>query len=171
MLNLSKGVALNLVKEDGVTALSKVRVELSWDVKPGVTADLDLSIVSPAGAIAYFNDKTAIAGVQLSDDNRTGDGEGDDEFAIFDATVTEDGVHTILLNIFTDGVTFDQVANPKVTVYNAETNVALAEFLLGEGGATNGCIVGTLTDAGDTYVFTPKGDYVNGDLNQIISSL
>jgi len=171
MLNLSKGQTLNLVKEDGVTALSKVRVGLSWDVKPGVTADLDLSIVAPNGDVAYFNAKNAIAGVTLSDDNRTGDGDGDDEFATFDATVTQDGVHTILLNIFTSGVTFDQVANPKVTVYDAENNTALAEFLLREGGATNGCIVGTLTDSGDTYVFTPKGDYVNGDLNEIISSL
>jgi tellurium resistance protein TerD len=172
-MNLSKGGSLNLVKADG-SALSKARVGLSWDVKPGVTADLDLFIVGPSKStddVAYFGKKDGIKGVILSDDNRTGEGDGDDEFAKFDATVTTDGVYTICLNIYNGGVNFDQVANPKVTVYNDETNEVLATFELGQGGAHNGFIVGTLTDAGDTYVFTAKGDAVNGNIEEIVKSL
>lgn len=172
-MNLSKGGTLDLKKPDG-SALSKVRVGLSWDVKAGVTADLDLFVVGPSKStsdVAYFGNKTAIKGVQLSDDNRTGEGDGDDEFAKFDATVTGDGVYTICLNIYNSGVNFDQVANPKATVYNDETNDVLATFELGQGGAHNGFIVGTLTDAGDTYVFTAKGDAVNGNIEEIVKSL
>lgn len=170
-LPLSKGQTLSLVKADG-SALSNVRVGLSWDVNPGVTADLDLFVVAPnKSAVAYFGDKKAIAGVTLSDDNRTGEGDGDDEFAIFDAKVTGDGDYTICLNIYNSGVTFEQVTNPKATVYNAETNEVLATFDLGNGGNHNAIIVGTLTDAGESYTFTAKGDYLNGDINQVVNSL
>lgn len=53
MVPLTKGATLNLVKADG-SALSKVRVGLSWDVAPGVDADLDLFVVSPSKQVAYF---------------------------------------------------------------------------------------------------------------------
>lgn len=172
MLNLSKGSTLNLVKADG-SALSKVRVGASWDVAPGINADLDLFIVGPSKSdtdIAYFGNKTGIAGVQLSDDNRTGEGDGDDEWAKFDATITGDGIYTICINSYTN-TTFDKVSNAKVTVYNDETNEVLATFVLAQGATNTGIVVGTLTDAGNSYVFTAKGDFVNGNINEIVASL
>lgn len=169
MVNLSKGASLSLVKADG-SSLSKVRVGISWDVASGVNADLDLFVVSPSKQVAYFGDKTAIAGIQLSDDNRTGAGDGDDEFAKFDAAVTTDGVYTICVNSFT-GTTFDKVSNAKATVYNDEDGTVLATFELAQGATNTGIIVGTLTDAGNSYVFTAKGDFVNGDVNEITASI
>ena len=169
MVNLSKGSTLNLVKPDG-SALSKVRVGVSWDVAPGVNADLDVFVSSPDKTVAYFGNKDAIAGVQLSDDNRTGAGDGDDEFARFDAAVTTDGVYTICVNSYT-GTTFDKVSNAKATVYNDETNEVLATFELGQGATNTGIVIGTLTDAGNSYVFTAKGDYVNGNINEIVAAL
>jgi len=145
-------------------------VLLASDVAPGVDADLDLFVVSPSKQVAYFGDKTAIAGIQLSDDNRTGEGDGDDEFAKFDATVTTDGVYTLCVNSYT-GTTFDKVSNAKATVYNDETNEVLGTFELAQGATNTGIIVGTLTDAGDSYVFTAKGDFVNGDINEITASI
>jgi len=169
MVNLSKGASLSLVKADG-SSLSKVRVGLSWDVTPGVNADLDLFIVSPSKQVAYFGDRTAIAGIQLSEDNRTGAGEGDDEYAKFDATVTTDGVYTICVNSYT-GTTFDKVSNAKATVYNDEDGTILATFDISQGDTNTGIIVGTIADSGNSYVFTANGDFVNGDINQIVASL
>lgn len=169
MVNLSKGSTLNLVKADG-SALSKVRVGVSWDVAAGINADLDVFVVSPSKEVAYFGNKTAISGVQLSDDNTTGEGDGDDEFAKFDATVTSDGIYTICVNSYT-GTTFDKISNAKATVYNDETNEVLATFDLGQGSTNTGIVIGTLTDAGNSYVFTAKGDYVNGNINEITAAL
>jgi len=169
MVPLTKGATLNLVKADG-SALSKVRVGLSWDVAPGVDADLDLFVVSPSKEVAYFGNKKAIAGVELSDDNRTGAGDGDDEFAKFDATVTTDGVYTLCINSYT-GVTFDKISNAKATVYNDEDGSVLATFELAQGATNTGIVVGTLTDSGNAYVFTAKGDFVNGDINEITAAL
>lgn len=169
MLNLAKNQALDLKKPDG-SSLSKVRVGVSWDVAAGIDADLDLFVVSPSKEVAFFGNKTAISGIQLSDDNRTGAGDGDDEFAKFDATVTTDGVYTLCINSYT-GTTFDKVSNAKATVYNDETNEVLATFELAQGATNTGIIVGTLTDAGNWYVFTAKGDFVNGDINEITASI
>jgi stress response protein SCP2 len=40
-----------------------------------------------------------------------------------------------------------------------------------DGGAHTALVVGILKDVGDHYLFTPKGDYVNGDINEIAASL
>jgi tellurium resistance protein TerD len=176
MLDLVKGASLNLVKEDG-TSISKIRVGLAWDQSDsGTTADLDLFVIAPDKAtVAFYNAKTAISGVSLSEDNRTGEGEGDDEFAKFDAAVTTDGVYTIALNIYdgkNKGQTFAQVKNAKATVYNDETNEVLATVnISADGGANESLIVGTLTDSGNNYVFTAKGDYILGDINQVVASI
>lgn len=172
VLNLSKGQTIDLKKADG-SNLSKIRVGLSWDVKDGVKADLDLFVYhKESKTAAYFGDKTAIAGVKLGDDNRTGAGDGDDETAEFDATVSVDGTYVVCVNIFNPGPTMADVSNAKAIVYNSETNEVLATFAMTEQGGTNtGIIVGEIKDSGDNYTFTAKGDYVNGDISQIIASL
>jgi len=65
-LNLSKGESLNLVKEDG-TAISKIRVGLSWDVSDvNGNVDLDLFVVDKKTKnTAFFNKKDAIKGIKL----------------------------------------------------------------------------------------------------------
>ncbi len=169
---LTKGQTVDLKKADG-SALSKVRVGVSWDVKDGVTADLDLFLIhKETKNMAYFNDKTAIAGFKLSDDNRTGAGSGDDEFVKADATVSEDGTYVICVNVYKGTATFADVSNAKATVYNDETNEVLHTFALSaDGGAHTAVIVGELKDSGDNYTFTAKGDYLNGNVVEVRDSL
>jgi len=72
MLNLEKDQVLDLKKEDG-TNISEVTVGLSWDVSEGKTMDLDLFVHhKDSKKTAYFGEKTAISGIELSDDNLTG---------------------------------------------------------------------------------------------------
>lgn len=171
-LVLTKGQTLDLKKSDG-SACSKVRVGLSWDVKDGVDADLDLFVIhKETKNVAYFGNKTAITGFTLSDDNRTGAGDGDDEFVTADATVSGDGTYVICVNIYQGSATFKDVANAKATVYNSDTNEVLATYAMTEdGGENTAIIVGELKDSGDNYSFTAKGTFLKGDINQVRDSI
>lgn len=170
-VSLVKGQTVDLKKADG-TLISKIRVGAGWDV--GDTgADVDLFVVQKnPKTIAFFNAKTAIAGIKLGADNLTGEGEGDDETADFDATVSVDGEYFVCLNIYSGAATFGQVKNLSARVYNSETNEILASQNITEnGGSNNGIILGVIKDIGNAYTYTAIGDYVNGDINQIAASI
>lgn len=176
-LNLTKGQSLDLKKADG-SAISKIRVGLSWDVSAGKSMDLDLFVVNKAGVnktVAYFGNKTAIAGVKLSDDNLTGAGDGDDEFANFDATQTSDGDYYVCLNIYNaagKGQAFKDVNSAKVTVYDVDSNAQLATYNITEaGGSSDSLIVGKITDSGNAYTFTALGNFINWDINVVSQTL
>lgn len=174
MLDLQKGIALNLTKADW-SALHSIRVGMSWDVQEWVTADLDLFIVQKLAdkskKVAFFNAKNAIKWVTLWDDNLTGEGDGDDEFALLDARQTEDWELFVCVNIYTSGVKFSQVKNAKVTVYNQETGEAIASYVMGDGWDHTALVVGKIVDAGDTYSFTAMWDYIDGNISTVTESL
>jgi len=173
-MNLQKWASLDLTKKDG-SVLSKVRVGLARDVADDRDIDLDLFIVAKdtAGSkkTAYFNNKKAIEGVFLSEDNLTGEGDGDDEFAILDAKITPDGEYFVCVNIYTSWIKFAEVKNPVATIYDDATNDVIASFKCGEGWANNALIVGKLEDRWDSYKFTAMWDYVNGDIQEVTKSL
>lgn len=89
MVNLTKDAVVPLVKPDG-SGITSIRLGLQWDIAAlGPSADLDAFVVQklPDGTknIAYFGNRTAIQGIELSADNRTGAGDGDDEYVTFNA--------------------------------------------------------------------------------------
>ncbi len=176
MLNIEKGQSLSLVKPDG-TSIQKIRVGLSWDTAEiGQNVDLDLFVIhKQSQKVAFFNAKTAIKGVILSDDNLTGAGDGDDEFTKLDATQTDDGDYYVCINIY-DAISrnqsFNLVKNAKATIYNDDTNTPLASYAISQDGAKNTClIVANLKDTGGKYEFFALGDYVMGDINQIAQTV
>lgn len=155
---MERGQRINLSKEN--PGLSRVRIGLSWDVKEGVTADLDASVAClgeneklvgdvlegagvPAGLVFYSN--TTYKGVTHQGDNRTGEGEGDDETVIVDLNAC-DGISEILtvITIYNesdaDKVVFGRVKNASVRLYDDSTGEALYEFDLTED-ASNGTAV------------------------------
>lgn len=178
MLTLTKNESLSLKKADG-SNLSKVRVGAAWDPQEGKSVDIDLFVIAPGATtleqVAFFNNRTGLKGVVLSEDNRTGEGDGDDESVKMDATQTSDGVYTVALNIYdanAKGQSFANIKNAKATVYNDETNEVIATFdVSGSGSNHDSLILGTLTDAGDSYVFTAKGDYVYGNIEDVMKSI
>lgn len=173
MLDLKKGQLLDLKKADG-TDLSNVHLGLSWDLG-GKKIDVDVFVVDlTRGAVAFYNNRTAIKGVFLSEDNRDGAGDGDDEFVDMDARVTEDGVYALCIDIHEakeKGFDFSQVLNPKVSILNKDTGEVIATYNLDAGGAHTACIVGMITDTGNKYSFEAKGDYLNGDINDVVAAL
>jgi len=171
---LEKGQTIEL-KKDGV-APANIRVGLSWDVSEGKSMDLDLFVVRHSDKkAAYYGEKNALKGVKLSDDNLTGEGDGDDEFAIFNAVESEDTDYSVCVNIYganAKGQKFADVKNAKATVYNADTNEVLATYSITEnGGDHTALIVGQLTDRWDFYDFTAKGTFINGSIAEVVASL
>ena len=86
-LDLEKWVSLDLSKT--APSLKNVRVWLGWDVVSGVTIDLDVAAIvlengekstKKSGNICFFNALKILNGaIYHTWDNRTGEGEGDDE--------------------------------------------------------------------------------------------
>lgn len=85
-LNLSKGNVLDLTKQ--APALKNCVLGGGWDMAvAGPTADLDLAafLIEDSGRVTqvpqdviFFNNMSA-PGIRLEGDNRTGEGDGDDE--------------------------------------------------------------------------------------------
>lgn len=174
-LNMQKGQSIDLKKEDG-SAVAKVRVGLAWDVADGISMDLDLFVVRMSDKkVAYFNARAALQGIFLSEDNVTGDGEGDDEYVIVDAKECKDGKYVVCLNIYNakeKGQSFAKVKNAVCTVYNHESGEVIAKFNITSDGAENSAlVVAEVADVGEFLQFTARGDYVNGNIQEVVNTL
>lgn len=174
-INMEKGQTIDLKKEDWAS-IAKIRVGLGWDVSEWKTMDLDLFVVRKSDKkVAYFNERNALTGVLLSEDNLTGEGDGDDEFAVFNAPAMPDGTYVVCLNIYNGrqkGQSFSNVQNAVANVYNHETNEVIATFKVTENGGDNtALVVGEIEDMGDYLKFTAKTDYINGSIEEVVNSL
>lgn len=150
-LNLEKGQRINLTKEN--PSLKKVKVGLSWDVKPGIQADADASCVFLSEAdkmvegnsIVYFGNYTEnnkyTAAAKHSGDNLTGEGDGDDESIVVTLDRVPENVKSLLFSItmYAHGTktTFGQVKNCTCRLYDADTNSVIAKFDLSEDFSTS----------------------------------
>ena len=87
-ISLSKGGNINLTKTDPL--LKNIKIGLGWEVRvtDGETFDLDASVLmvkadgnarSDNDFIYYNQKKSACGSVQHNGDNKTGQGNGDDE--------------------------------------------------------------------------------------------
>lgn len=174
VINLTKGQKVNLTKESG-TALNKLYVGLGWDMSPNAdkTADLDAVVVvcdAEGKALSqenfvYFGNKTA-PGIQLSDDNLTGEGDGDDEWAKIDLTALAPGAVRVVVavNIY-DGIakgqTFGMVDNAMMHIQNGDTNEELGKFEMDfdASGATT-LVFCEILKRGEEWYVSAKGEEV-----------
>ncbi|MGE6370843.1 TerD family protein [Planococcus kocurii] len=160
MVVLVKGQKVDLTKTN--PALTKIKVGLGWDTgSNGRHFDLDVSalMVNEAGELAgkeglvfYNNLKSLDGAVQLTKDNRTGEGAGDDEEILIDLKKISFGIKKVVLAIHLyDGESkkqdFGQVANAYVQIDNAENGQQLHRYELGKDSLT-----GTGVIAGEIYL-------------------
>jgi len=154
MANLTKmeaGSRVNLSKEN--PELTKIKVGLSWDEKQGVVVDLDAScVVAIAGkavgaedsngvkdGIVWYNGTTYKDAVKHDGDNRTGEGDGDDEVIHIDLAKladTEEALIVATVYSKSDVIKFGRAANAYLKVYNDETGEELYSFDLTEDGSS-----------------------------------
>jgi tellurium resistance protein TerD len=182
LTKMDRGQRINLAKEN--PGLSKIKIGLSWDVKEGVVADLDAAVVclnslekmsgtmdSKSGinkGLVYYNN-LEYGSVKHHGDNRTGEGEGDDEVITLNLNDLPSDVESILsvITIYNasdaEKVVFGRVKNAAVRLYNAENNEALYEFDLTED-ASNG------TSVEMCRLYKKSGEWRFATLGEIIGS-
>lgn len=146
-INLSKGQKINLTKDN--PGLKKVIVGLGWDTNRydgGYDFDLDASafMIGENGKVnndldfVFYNNLEHPSGSVIhTGDNRTGEGDGDDESVLIDFSKIPAGIHKIGITVtIHDAVNrsqnFGQVSNAFVRIVNEETGVEILRYDLTE---------------------------------------
>ncbi|MBC9955694.1 TerD family protein [Yimella sp. cx-51] len=157
-VNLSKGQSVNLRKDDG-QSLTGVRMGLGWDpVSRGgllsrrtAEIDLDASAIMLAGSdivdVVFYNRLASADGsVQHSGDNRTGEGDGDDESVRIDLSRVPVHVTSIVLVVTSyEGHTFQMVQNAFCRLIDeAGRGGELVRYQLAGGAASTGMAMAAL---------------------------
>jgi tellurium resistance protein TerD len=155
-INLSKGQRIDLTKTN--PGLTKVVVGLGWDTNKyngGGDFDLDASAFllhedgkakSAADFVFYNNLKAYDGAVVHTGDNRTGEGDGDDEQLIIDFTkvpsnISRVGITVTIHDAAARGQNFGQVSSAFVRVVNAGNNNEILRYDLGEDFSTETAVV------------------------------
>lgn len=146
-INLSKGQKVDLTK--GNPGLKNVMVGLGWDVNAfdsGADFDLDAAafMVDSNGKcptekefVFYGNLEHPSGAIKHMGDNRTGDGEGDDEqievnLADIPANIEKIAFTATIYDAETRRQNFGQVSNAYIRLVNVETNEEIIRYDLGE---------------------------------------
>lgn len=181
MAVLVKGQKVDLTKAN--PALAKIKVGLGWDIDSSdQTLDLDAValMVNTAGQLAsreniifYNNLISQDEAVQLSKDNRTGEGSGDDEQIIIDLKKISSDIQKIILAIHihegeAKNQDFSQAKNAYIQIDDAQSGQLLHRFDLGTD-----LLKGTGIIAGEVYLhngewkFSAVGQSFGGSLREL----
>lgn len=177
-VTLAKGGNVSLTKE--APNLTAVTVGLGWDVRSTTGGDIDLD----ASAIGLGTDKKALSdnyfvfynnlrspdgAIEHTGDNRTGEGEGDDESIDVDLAALTPEVDSIAFpvsihNADALGQNFGQVVNAFIRVVDKSDGRELARFDLSEDASTETAMVfGELYRRGAEWKFRAIGQgYASG---------
>jgi tellurium resistance protein TerZ len=178
-INLEKGQKISLEKEAG-GGLSKIIMGLGWDgVKAkglfgmfsskGAEIDLDASCIlfDDQGKMidtVWFRQLTSKDGsIVHTGDNRTGDGDGDDEQIIVDLPKVPANVKSLIftVNSFT-GQNFSQVENATCRIVNASNQQEIARYNLSALGNHNAQIMVKLYRHNGEWKLHAIGEIGNG---------
>lgn len=184
-VSLSKGGNVSLSKE--APGLTAVVVGLGWDarVTDGKDFDLDASVfitgedgkVRSDADFVFYNNKTGADGaVEHQGDNRTGEGDGDDEQVKIDLSKVPADVKNLVFAVTIHeaddrGQNFGQVSNAFMRVINQDGDAELARYDLSEDYSTETALVfGELYRHGDEWKFKAVGAGFAGGLNALAAS-
>ncbi len=181
-ITLQKGGNVNLSKE--APGLSKMVVGLGWDVRvtDGAAFDLDGvaflldqngKVRSDGDFIFYNHLKSADGSVVHSGDNRTGEGDGDDESVTIDLAKVPPGVEKIVVAVTIHDAemrrqNFGMVAKAFIRCVNAGNNGEIARFDLSEDSSTETAMVfGEVYRNGGDWKFRAIGQGFAGGLGPL----
>lgn len=184
-INLTKKQTISLEKEAGNT-LKNISMGLGWDAaKKGgffgrlagpASIDLDASCImldcnrEPVDLVWFRQLKSRDGSVAHSGDNRTGEGDGDDENISVDISRLPNSVAYLVftVNSFT-GQNFDSVENAYCRILNTDTGKELARFNLAEKGSHTGVVMTYLSRTATGWDITAVGTIANGRTVQDLS--
>ncbi len=154
-ISLNKGGNLSLSKAD--PNLVRVLIGLGWDERAtdGAAFDLDASafLLTANGKVRgdhdfiFYNQlKSQDGAVEHTGDNRSGQGDGDDETLLVNLSKVAPEVEKIAITVTIHdakarGQNFGQIANAFIRVVNQDTNVEVVRFDLAEDYSTETAMV------------------------------
>ena len=183
-ISLNKGGNLSLSKTD--PSLNQVLIGLGWDARAtdGVDFDLDASafllaandkVRGESDFIIYNQTRSPEGSVEHTGDNRTGEGDGDDEavkinLAKVPADVQKIAITVTIHDAQNRGQNFGQVQNAFIRVVNDQTNVEIVRFDLNEDYSTETAMIfGELYRHNNEWKFRAVGQGYNGGLSAMCS--
>lgn len=173
VINLRKAQTIDLRKQDGVP-MTHPYVSIGWDVVPAFaqTQDIDMDIFAMmqgadgeslgAENFIFYNTparRSICGGVEISADNRTGEGDGDDEWLKFDLTRINPECHKITVGVSINDAdiknqNFGMIENAFIRILENENGREHANFNLAEQfGEYTGVIFGTFERKGGEWHF------------------
>lgn len=184
-VSLSKGGNVSLSKE--APGLKNIIVGLGWDprVTDGTEFDLDASVficgedgkVRSDKDFVFYNNKSGANGsVEHQGDNRSGQGEGDDEQVKIDLSKVPADVKKLAFGVTIHeaggrGQNFGQVANAFMRIVNAEGGKELARYDLSEDySVETAMIFGEVYRNGEEWKFKAVGQGFGGGLGPLAGS-
>lgn len=154
-ISLNKGGNLSLSKTD--PNLVRILIGLGWDERAtdGAAFDLDASafLLTATGKVRgdhdfiFYNQlKSQDHSVEHTGDNRSGQGDGDDETLLVDLSKVSPEIEKVAITVTihdaqTRGQNFGQIANAFIRVVNKDTNVEVIRFDLAEDYSTETAMV------------------------------
>ena len=154
-ISLNKGGNLSLSKTD--PNLVRILIGLGWDERAtdGAAFDLDASafLLTATGKVRgdhdfiFYNQlKSQDHSVEHTGDNRSGQGDGDDETLLVDLSKVSPEIEKIAITVtihdaHARGQNFGQIANAFIRVVNQDTNVEVVRFDLAEDYSTETAMV------------------------------
>ena len=178
-ISLNKGGILSLSKTD--PSLNQVLIGLGWDARAPDGADFDLDasafllaandkVRGETDFIFYNQTRSPEGSVEHTGDNRTGEGDGDDEavkinLAKVPADVQKIAITVTIHDAESRGQNFGQVQNAFIRVVNDQTNVEIVRFDLNEDYSTETAMIfGELYRHNGEWKFRAVGQGYNGGL-------
>lgn len=182
-ISLSKGGNISLSKE--APGMKKLLIGLGWDarVTTGQDFDLDASVfmVDADGKcrnekdfIFYNNLKSPEGSVEHTGDNRTGEGDGDDELIKVDLSLVPKEIDRIAITVTiheskSRSQNFGMVENAFSRVINAESNEEVARYDLSEDYSTEDAMIFCeLYRRDDDWKFRAIGQGFSGGLADLV---
>jgi tellurium resistance protein TerD len=179
-ISLSKGQKVDLTKTN--PGLTNVVVGLGWDTNKydgGNDFDLDSSVfllgengkvTNETDFVFYNNPKGANGAVEHTGDNRTGDGDGDDEQVKISLNTIPDSIPRVTFTITIHDAAarsqnFGQVSNAYARIFNEATGEELIRYDLGEDfSIETAVVVGELYRHNGEWKFSAIGSGYQGGL-------
>lgn len=183
-LILAKGEKINLTKDN--PGLRRIKVGLGWDVNTTGGKDFDLDalvfMVDANGRVpetkhfVYFGNLTSKDGaVRLSGDNRTGQGDGDDEVVTVDLDKVSPEIQRMIFAVSIYEAkerrqNFGQVRNAFIRLVNEDTNEQICRFDLTEDYSGNiSMLMGEIYRHNGEWKFGTLGIGSNKSLNELVA--
>lgn len=185
-------MAVSLVKGGNVSlskvapSLKRILVGLGWEpqVSTGDDFDLDASafLVGENGKVRkdedfiFYNQlKSNCGSVEHTGDNRTGEGDGDDEELLINLEKVPEVIKRVVITVTIHDAeirsqNFGQVSNAFIRIVNLDNDVEIARFDLTEDYSTETAMIfGEIYRHGGEWKFKAVGQGFNGGLEVMCS--